>query len=1562
MEEFVSAKLSENIKINVIKSQFPKLNNHEQNMLNTYLIKIINYIAIKFNFDKNNNDAYYHQFTQNNYQDSKGILLMLLPFINETIQNKSNIKTLSELYTAKLPAKAEFPNDEPKYIYSNIQYGRKDIQFQQKHLEDNFYLLKETIHRISNKLYVNWLDVRPIPVEDTYINYEIYKHTFNAIISGTLEIENIYEDKLLTYRGLSVQDIYEVIANKLYNDIKQIKWLIFDTKIKDGKIYGYYYVLNQLLSLQSMLENKKYNQLSVLERNEFDRRWEILKLLTTNKEIDFNTLTIIKMVTYYFDKVNYNSKLEYTKLSQDELNNIKKGDDIDETLSRTNIYDETIFKTFVTISSKDGYDFLYNQIQIFDKTWYGKTIKSNHFATSTGKNYLEKNLILHQVTNENIFLTLKNIYNYAKLISSTIENTKLITLPKSWKMLNDKLRGEVLFKINTSENESESWFKIMKYVRTTYNIKDVDNVKKINSLIYKMIKNYITGILLDVLANCGFLSQFSPEPFLTDYSTFNGGEVVRGKETPVRLNKIIQANYSKYKKASYFLTSNPYSESMFKYSKYVNFINSYAEMDYLNALASPHINMGGWQTTYAMNWISQIGFFHKYLNNRIIYVTGSTGAGKSTQIPKLLLYALAMIDYKANGKIICSQPRIPPTVENANTISNQMGVPIKEYSPIYKKYIKSDNYNILFKYKKDSHQVNQNGLQLNIVTDGTLLEIIKKSPILKDVDKKGDYKSSKNVYDIVIVDEAHEHNKNMDLILTFMKTATYYNNDIRLVIVSATMDDDEPNYRRYYKDINDNRLFPLNLDIQKYNIDRVNVDRRLHISPPNMTTRYEINEFYVPDKTPEEIVLDIAKNSSTGDILLFQPGTAEIKACRDILNKLLPPNFIALPFYSELEESKAEIIKKLNPNVIYNIRVPRDYPYEKKGIYEQVPLGTYTRVVIIATNIAEASITIDTLRYVVDTGTEKSEVYNYKLNQTIIEIGNISESSRLQRKGRIGRVAPGTVYYNYEKDKMINNKKKYGISTQNIGDTLFDLLGDADAKPLFDDNSDFNNPNTIHKTFNYGLENIYLAQYTILNNPYNYFGTSDAVKEYAKRSITTIYKQGYTKEIIDDLKGRFYIIHPNEIDFTRDISGNIIRKLNNNIEINLNNSIESYKINTFWKSMQGRLFLYGDKNMAKTIYGNYVQTLKAKFVDYTLEEIITLIYAIKYDVVDQVLLLISILKYTGYIIKNLAAKENISNFFKLYKSDNGNDIISLYRLGMMIIKYVEKFNILDVRNYKSSIENSKRIFLSGYLKENDIDLHTFETLRKMNHQNILENKAGLSLAEVKNFVGDEESLKIDFTKCTDQLVEWCSKMYLDYEIIRRILEGYFTLRFRIKKLIKFDASIYENIFAIPLNSFNDKITMAFIKGFEQNICKKILGFREYVSALNPSLEQIYKGAIVQEINEINPKATKVYQNTLINNNYNNYVIYCFQKNARLSIMIPIKDMYIMNKINPFYFRISSFNPDHQMVLKTPSSRNYYDTLSEIKREIINGTVNSNYLHFISGINDEKYKQYIHSKV
>jgi HrpA-like RNA helicase len=121
------------------------------------------------------------------------------------------------------------------------------------------------------------------------------------------------------------------------------------------------------------------------------------------------------------------------------------------------------------------------------------------------------------------------------------------------------------------------------------------------------------------------------------------------------------------------------------------------------------------------------------------------------------------------------------------------------------------NYYIQYSYQGSKHVRDDKHMTLKVMTDGSLWNTISTNVLMKAKRKALDNKNNTvdvftkyNIYDIIMVDEAHEHNKNMDLILTITKYSAYYNNSIKIVIISATMDDDEPTYRRFYRAINDN--------------------------------------------------------------------------------------------------------------------------------------------------------------------------------------------------------------------------------------------------------------------------------------------------------------------------------------------------------------------------------------------------------------------------------------------------------------------------------------------------------------------------------------------------------------------------------------------------------------------------------------------------------------------------------------------------------------------------------------------------------------------------------------
>ena len=119
-----------------------------------------------------------------------------------------------------------------------------------------------------------------------------------------------------------------------------------------------------------------------------------------------------------------------------------------------------------------------------------------------------------------------------------------------------------------------------------------------------------------------------------------------------------------------------------------------------------------------------------------------------------------------------------------------------------------------------------------------------------------------------------------------------------------------------------------------------------------------------------------------------------------------------------------------------------DYIEDKK-----VPKGLYKRAIIIATNVAEASITISGLKYVIDNGYAKVNKFDEIKNKTNLLIEKISEASRIQRRGRVGRIASGTVYYLYKKGAR-DIKPKYKITQDDFHENFLQLLSESSNREV----------------------------------------------------------------------------------------------------------------------------------------------------------------------------------------------------------------------------------------------------------------------------------------------------------------------------------------------------------------------------------------------------------------------------------------------------------------------------------------------------------------------------------
>ena len=245
--------------------------------------------------------------------------------------------------------------------------------------------------------------------------------------------------------------------------------------------------------------------------------------------------------------------------------------------------------------------------------------------------------------------------------------------------------------------------------------------------------------------------------------------------------------------------------------------------------------------------------------------------------------------------------------------------------------------------------------KIKIMTDGILLEELRTDPMLLK-------------YSILVVDEAHERSLNIDFILGLLKDILRQRSDFKVVVSSATIN--AGLFSEYFDDAPiisvETKPFPIEL---KY-------------MPLKKKDDYEELQNKIV-----EIVDSLMCSHSEGDILIFLPGEDSIKDCCRRLADLDEADELAiLPLYARLG------IEEQN-------KVFDDFPGKRK--------------VVVATNIAETSITINGIIYVIDPGYSKINYYNPRTFTSFLELKPISRASCDQRKGRSGRTAPGIVYRLY---------------------------------------------------------------------------------------------------------------------------------------------------------------------------------------------------------------------------------------------------------------------------------------------------------------------------------------------------------------------------------------------------------------------------------------------------------------------------------------------------------------------------------------------------------------------
>ncbi|MBT2566673.1 ATP-dependent RNA helicase HrpA [Arthrobacter sp. ISL-85] len=342
--------------------------------------------------------------------------------------------------------------------------------------------------------------------------------------------------------------------------------------------------------------------------------------------------------------------------------------------------------------------------------------------------------------------------------------------------------------------------------------------------------------------------------------------------------------------------------------------------------------------------------------NQVTIIAGETGSGKTTQIPKMCLE----LGLGEKGLIGHTQPRRLAARTVAERIAEELGVEIGQ----------EVGFQVRF-----TGEVSK-ATKVKLMTDGILLAEIQRDKLLRK-------------YSTIIIDEAHERSLNIDFILGYLKRVLPQRPDLKVIITSATIDPER--FANHFGSPEDpapivevsGRTYPVEI-------------RYRPLSQPATDEEEASDDELEEDRDPLDAVCDAVDElaaEAPGDILVFFSGEREIRDAAEALQARIQSNrrlanTEILPLFARL--SLQEQHKVFHP-------------------------GSKRRIVL-ATNVAETSLTVPGIKYVIDTGTARISRYSHRTKVQRLPIERVSQASANQRSGRCGRVSDGIAIRLYSEE------------------------------------------------------------------------------------------------------------------------------------------------------------------------------------------------------------------------------------------------------------------------------------------------------------------------------------------------------------------------------------------------------------------------------------------------------------------------------------------------------------------------------------------------------------------
>ncbi len=338
--------------------------------------------------------------------------------------------------------------------------------------------------------------------------------------------------------------------------------------------------------------------------------------------------------------------------------------------------------------------------------------------------------------------------------------------------------------------------------------------------------------------------------------------------------------------------------------------------------------------------------------HQVVVIAGETGSGKTTQLPKLCLAA----GRGEAGMIGCTQPRRLAARSVARRVAEELATPLGEVV----------GFQVRF-----NDQVSERSL-IKFMTDGILLAETQGDPWL-------------SAYDTIIIDEAHERSLNIDFLLGYLKRLAVKRPELKIIVTSATID--TARFAEHFGGAPvvevEGRAYPVELRWRPVG----HVGGQSHFSQAKSDSDPIRRGMQQGSAEHLTAVLDeITHDDPRGDVLIFLPGEREIRDAHQLLSRRQYRETEIMPLYARLSAGDQDRVFK--PGV--------------------------KRRVVLATNVAETSLTVPRIRYVIDTGTARVKRYSQRSQLERLHVEPISQAAADQRKGRCGRVGPGICYRLYD--------------------------------------------------------------------------------------------------------------------------------------------------------------------------------------------------------------------------------------------------------------------------------------------------------------------------------------------------------------------------------------------------------------------------------------------------------------------------------------------------------------------------------------------------------------------